>query len=639
MPNKKNLEENAFDSFNSQYINYQNRITNPTYGPATLPTIDPNEFKTPYSNKSVFTFIDHCADLRPWQQDFSNQLSNTNNDFYMLAQPGGGKTAPVVCYWVNTILGLSTKPTQFRPANTTITKEIDNLITFLTNPEKLRQIIWLAPIQALNNNLATEFSERFIDIIIQFLNRFVELDSDNNIIINSFTSKNTSIISAIREMGIKSNHMANQLSQQLINMIQIKPNNIDKFVPKNYTETFRLQLGELVKNFVNDCLVGIKQEKTDTHLIRGTNYPKPFVACIYESASSIIKNQNYDKIDLIVCDEAQRLQGSPDSDDVRRARQIANSMHEFLMNQNTKKSKIVMLTGTVHPMTAHNMMHFLNATYNRKFRPNSLIISPDKNPSQMNVLPMAGLSDKYTQLRIIKQALNSSVRGVVFIIFGKERINQLIDTIAPSESGSFSPTQNFSSSRSTSLYGKKNIKEIMQVGQDINHISDERLRRAVSNNIGFLYRQKGEMDIQHQRDSIIVQNMFISGKIKVLLCTDAIREGVNIVANTMYLPSIKKPPNNDELEPGGLAQLINRAGRQHNTMATIYTDPRYITQVINALSGNFENYKEQSFEFPFSQGADPEDPDKLSIFRKLKSKHNKVEAALNYWAGIIQGRG
>jgi len=65
----------------------------------------------------------------------------------------------------------------------------------------------------------------------------------------------------------------------------------------------------------------------------------------------------------------------------------------------------------------------------------------------------------------------------------------------------------------------------MQTGQDISYISDERLRRAVSNGLGFLYRQKGEMDVQHQRDAIIVQNLFIAGKIKVLLCTDAIREG------------------------------------------------------------------------------------------------------------------
>jgi len=668
MKNKRiRINESVFTSLNNRNVNYNVNI-NPSMSNPRIISNDPNAFKTPFGTKSVFSFVDHCAELRPWQQNISKQLADTNHDFYLMAQPGGGKTGPVVCYWVNDILGLSTKPYPYnQPQQATVLRDIDRLIQLLTKPQDIDQIIWLAPIQALNNNIEIEYTERFVGgIIIQFLNRFVELSKNNEIILNIFPTANTSIISAIREMG--NNSRETNLSEQLINMIQSPDPNASnptdsmtgqpildqngqplqnpirnhQYVSRNYTETFRQQLGELVKQFTRKCLVGIRQENTDTHLITGTNYPKPFVGCIYESVSSIIDNPNYNKLRLIVCDEAQRLQGSPDSDDVRRAKQIANSMHTFLMNNNTKSAKMVMLTGTVHPNTAKNMMHFLNATYNRKFKPGTLVISPDRNPSNISVFPMTRLSDKYTQLRIINNILRRGEKRVAFIIFGKEKINDLVDALAPSESGYIPTNRPLSQSGTRSLYGKHNIKEIMGMGQDINHVSDPRLRRAASNGIGFLYRQKGEMDAQHQRDSIIVQNLFMSGKIRVLLCTDAIREGLNISIDTMYIPTIKKPSGEGmkPMEIGGLAQLVGRVGRREGVSGTIYTSPEDVSPIMTALSGDFENYKEQSFEFPDSEGMDPDNPEKkYSRFRQIGAKYNKLEAALNYWTGVIRGRG
>jgi hypothetical protein len=670
MKNKRiRINESVFASYDQKRrtTNYNVNI-NPSMGNQRITPNNPNDFKTSFGTKSLFSFVDHCAELRPWQQNISNRLAQTNYDFYILAQPGGGKTAPVVCYWINNILGLNTKPDPYNhPQQSTVSTDINKIIQLLTNPQTINQIIWLAPIQALNNNIELEYTERFIGgIITQFLNRFVEIDrNSNNVILNIFPTPNTTIISAIRGMGDKAG--GRRLSEELINMIHDPdpnaPNPIDsmtgqpilgqngqplqnsiqnhQYIPSNYTETFRQQLGELVKQYVQNCLVGIRQENTDTHLIINTNYPKPFVGCIYESVSSIIDNPNYDKLKLIVCDEAQRLQGSPDQDDIRRAKQIANSMHVFLMNKNTKSAKIVMLTGTVHPNTARNMMHFLNATYNRNFKPGTLVISPDRNPSDIKVFPMSNLSDKYTQLGIINNALRRGEKRVVFIIFGKEKINDLVDTIAPSESGYLPANQPLSQSDTPSLYGKHNIKEIMNTGQDINHISDPRLRRAVSNGIGFLYRQKGEMDAQHQRDSIIVQNLFMAGKIRVLLCTDAIREGLNISIDTMYIPTIKKPSGEGmkPMEIGGLAQLVGRVGRRKGITGTIYTSPEDVSPIMTALSGDFENYKEQSFEFPDSSGIDPDNPEKYSRIRQISSKYNKLEATLNYWTGIIKGRG
>jgi len=178
----------------------------PQYNPVQPPDLT----KEAYSKQSLYIFVDHCANLRPWQQEFTNKLANSNVDFYMLAQPGGGKTAPVVCHWVNNILGLSTNPNSQQPTN------IQNLINLLTAPEKLNQVLWLAPIQALNNNLQLEFAERFVGIILQFLNKFATVYPSIGLTLPPTIGNNITIASPIREMGNKAGMEANQIAESLI---------------------------------------------------------------------------------------------------------------------------------------------------------------------------------------------------------------------------------------------------------------------------------------------------------------------------------------------------------------------------------------------------------------------------------------
>ena len=138
------------------------------------------------------------------------------------------------------------------------------------------------------------------------------------------------------------------------------------------------------------------------------------------------------------------------------------------------------------------------------------------------------------------------------------------------------------------------------------------------------------------------------GRIKVLLCTDAIREGINVQAREMYLPTIIKPPDNKPMDIGGLNQLLNRNGRKENVTATIYTDSRYVGNVIDALSGDFDRFGEQSYEFPgfnnrnVMKGVDPTKGNFIerakARYDQAKTHYNKTESAANYWAGIIMGR-
>ena len=589
---------------------------------------------TPYSTTSRVTYISPCDTLYGWQQSLINEL-HTRKDIYIIAQPGTGKTAPVVCYWINNILGINTSPTSNQSVNTQADRKLKKL---LTAPESFEKVMWLAPIQNLNSNMNLNFTEDFVEIIVQFLNRIVgEPDSKGNL--QKPSSIRNYIIDMIKIAG-DDNVGSGKI---LLDMLMPTATNPNVLISAEYVNEFRKYLGNIIRNYVDNCLVGIQQEGTSNPRmslkIKGKVHYKPFVACIYESAKNIIDKMN--NLSLIVCDEAQRLQGDSTGEDKARAQQIASSMHEVLTNKNSRSAQMIMLSGTTNPASAKNLTHFLNATYDRKFNLNvGPVVAPDKNPSDIIVLPMDGLNNRQKQIEIIRRSLaggHLTKTGIVYIIFGKDRINSLIDELAPEEYGFVGSKRGLAPSGTTSLFGKFNAKEISSPG-DINDISDPRLRRAVSNRIGFLYRPKEELTPANQRDSAIVQSLFRDGKINVLLCTDAIREGINILAKTMYLPTIEKPPDYKPMDSGSLSQLINRTGRTLNMSATIYTDQKFVPNVLKAISGSLTDFSEQPSEYPKWNIKSNNGGFKDQI-NKYKSMTNTVSSAIRYWTGIIKGRG
>ena len=530
--------------------------------------------------------VDPCATLYGWQAQLASMLNNPQQDLYILSGAGSGKTAPVICHWVNRILEISTSQA---PIN-------QNLLRLVTNPQSIPQVLWLVPIKNLSANIEQEMIERFVAIILQILNRTGYLDSNsgNMVFANDILNMDT----IIRSMSTFGGGESRDLVFSMIQNNQVESHRI---------EEFKTVLGQLVLTYVKNALVGRIEEGINTVKINHTGPPKPFVISIYESSKNIVKDM--DHLRLIIFDEAQRIQGGSDADD-RRAAQIGDSIHKILFNDNGRRAQIVMLSGSTSKATASNVMHYFNMTYGRRFDTEPYQTPANvTNQSDIRVFPMNGLNDEYKQLQIIHTALAGGENGIVFVIFGKDKINRLIDKLAPTEHGYAHPGKSLKTSKGSLYNTRDDISQIVKPG-DISDIDDDRLRRAASNGLGYLYRPE-ELTPARQHDTSIVQKLFLAGTIRVLFATDAVREGINITCNEMYIPTILLPPDRREMDAGSLAQLINRVGRKTNKYATIYTDPKYVGNIVKALSNDSTGFGEQPFILP-------------------GSTRTKIEAGLNY---------
>ena len=84
-----------------------------TQNPPAVPNVlAPAGFTTPAqggpSNYRGFSEVQpFCQKMRPFQSDIYNRLVG-GQDLYITASPGGGKTLPYVCYWLDTVLILNT---------------------------------------------------------------------------------------------------------------------------------------------------------------------------------------------------------------------------------------------------------------------------------------------------------------------------------------------------------------------------------------------------------------------------------------------------------------------------------------------------------------------------------------------------
>jgi hypothetical protein len=560
----------------------------PSLGPAPARVNGPNILIGPME-------VDHCASLYGWQLQLAGMLNNPAKDIYILSGAGSGKTAPVICHWVNKILEISTSQT---PTN-------QNLLRLISEPQNIPQVLWLVPIKNLSANIEQEMIERFVSIILQILNRTCYIKPN---VQGDPTSGNIIFANSVLDMGaiiVAMSQFGDNESRNLLRAIVV-----NNQVEKERIAEFKTVLGQLVLNYVKNALVGRIEEGINTVKINHTGQTKPFIISIYESSKNIVKDMN--KLRLIVFDEAQRIQGGSD-DDNRRAAQIGDSIHKILFDDNGRKAQIVMLSGSTSKATASNVMHYFNMTYKRRFDAEPYQTPTNvTNQSDIRVFPMNGLNDKFKQLQIIQTALaGGGLRkgGIVFIIFGKDKINQLIDQLAPTEHGYISPGKNLQTSTGSLYNTQHDVSQIVKPG-DINDIDDDRLRRAASNGLGYLYRPE-ELTPARQHDTSIVQNLFRAGIIKVIFATDAVREGINITCNEMYIPTILLPPNRREMDAGSLAQLINRVGRKSGKYATIYTDPKFVGNITNALSTDSDRFGEQPFILPGSFGT-------------------KIEAGLNY---------
>ena len=129
---------------------------------------------------------------------------------------------------------------------------------------------------------------------------------------------------------------------------------------------------------------------------------------------------------------------------------------------------------------------------------------------------------------------------------------------------------------------------------------DPRLPHCLIRGYGYIaggsarLKQMG-MDGINNEDTRFVQRLFQEGKIYCVLATDAVGVGANLDVTHLYIPSLSKFHGVGQgaggqtfgpIDDSTLVQIINRAGRKSDRVATVYVDPDDYDRVRRLLDGD-----------------------------------------------------
>jgi len=558
-------------------INPNNNVNTPDIPKSKNETDNPNSWKID---------IEHMSSLRSWQSDILNTLKRNQNtkDTYILSRPGSGKTSPVIIHWLCNILNIN--DSQIKQ------KEI------ITQPEQNPQILWLVPIKALSGNIEYEMQERMTLILLQIIESMYCFDSINKRIKIFRYYFFTQLLDSFKRYDDK-------LVDELMKCITFNDSTQkDITIDFKYLDYFKNIIGQLIRNYVSKAFIGKIEQGTytiESEPKSNRKFIKPIIIAIYESASTIIHRMN--NLKLIIFDEAQSLQRTDDNK-FSRSEQIGNSIYKLLIHHNSKSAQIVMLSGSESKESAQHLVTYFNTVFHRRFDKQGIHVTPKSasNPSMFTVTARSGLSSQNVQLQIINNIISKNgliQDSTILILLSKKQINEIINKIAPQEKTIISKPHRLQYEKNKRIFSPTDVETIIDPG-GIAQISDPILRRAVSNNIGFLYRPE-IVSSQSISDMKIVQKLFKSKFIKVLLATDAIQEGINVSCRNIFIPNILDYKGNP-ITIDSLAQLLNRAGRKENVTATIYTEPKFVDYINKALQADLKDFGENPPILPSDTG-------------------------------------
>lgn len=568
------------------------------------PSRPPGSFYNPSLDSSVGILLNPAATrMYGWQQDIVNQLKH-HDMFIITRSPGGGKTLPVFVYWVDELLGLNTRLLYPEDQNIVRIQQsvVKQAIDIFIKPETLPKILWCTPFRALNDQTITqEFEKSFLQIYMQIVNitqrmAYEDFDNPDRLL---FPPANEFLYNFIKEIenNAKVKNLYNFI-EQLREQFRLAPNQAVKNqiavqINERNKELFA-EYEQVIKRRIKQRIVGNEYENNHTGIDSQTGKPKPVVVSIYESAGNIINRYDPGTLKLIVFDEIQRVHLSENFDKSQdeRAKQIAGAIHTILKSKaaRAKEARLVLLSGTENKKAADALTFFYNVTYNRTF-PTSTEVIDAGNIANISVRPLDSLRNESKVIHIIKQAIAGHDIGTVFLLFSKQKIRELAEKCSTSSSNqdAFRRQQSNIGAQSKRYYGMSDVSAVSGHG-DASRIVNPLLRRAIASGLGFTYSLKPD-DVgyypQIQHDNQIVQELFKSGKIYVLLATDNIEAGMNINIKTLYIPKFEKMRQSLPLAPR--AQILNRVGRQPMD-CTIYTPSEYVADVqeaLNAVNADF----------------------------------------------------
>ncbi len=576
--------------------------------------IDPNrEIKNIYQLGSSTSSTDpdgyiykFCHKLRADQQEIIKALQS-GKDVFVNMGAGGGKTMPILCYWLNNILKLNTFLK--RDLNIHERFEMSHIMgKIFYNSKDLPKVLFLVPTKTLAIQTEQEFQQVFNILLLQYfikstnvdqLHQINDVNEINNILENLNIVGDGAIRSAVNQYKNILNTYVRQNNTNIIplqNETPLRHSNPSQFDLEfiDHTNMFHKKLSHLIEQNIQRVSQRLCVKKTGED--SGAGIEDSIVAvAIYQSAPSVLKRIK--DVKLIICDEAHKIQSSSEQITDSESKSIANSFYVLMNSVKNMKTQIIMLTGTIHPESAENLTVYLKKCFGRNFIIKTL---PSKNPSIINIITSDELLFKDKQAKIILNLISKRDYGNLFILYSGKGIENLSESVLKL-TGKYSPPSDESlvyrgprrSLRKPIV--DKNMFNKPVTSRDAAKIQHPLLRQCVEHGFGFVHSSRNTtFGPVTNEDKNLIQHLFMQKKIAVIIATDAIGVGLNISAKSMYIPINEKfsshTMQNEEVAIRDVTQIINRVGRGVFSLGYIFTPKKYASQIINAVNSTENSF-------------------------------------------------
>jgi hypothetical protein len=362
------------------------------------------------------------------------------------------------------------------------------------------------------------------------------------------------------------------------------------------------------------------------------NTIKPILCCTYESTARILASHG-NMINLVVIDEVQNTIPLPETTLIKpEDYKKYEAYNRIIMTAKKSGATTVLMTGSMNKGTVDELAEFFDSSYGTNFSKNKIFAfntpgDEAKNRGDVIVAPIESMKHRDSKLKIIQNIVNSKQKNSAMILFGMRMsstqgifplLTDVIPKLPPRDPKSLfsdanitmsdfekdphnkpmtfdrlnsieDPDTNFvSQNRMNPLPvkgvrrnpAKTDIEELLYFNlQGVEgHDGKESdggnlLRRADPNNLLYQSVLRGIGFIvggMAQSQKVVIQKLFRSGKIYLLLATDSVGIGANLTVKHLYIPSTIKPPHFTKIDTSSLVQLVNRAGRKADMPGTIY---------------------------------------------------------------------
>ncbi|MFW6242548.1 MAG: DEAD/DEAH box helicase [bacterium] len=567
----------------------------------------------------------YCAQLKPWQTSIVNQLRN-GNDLFTIVAPGGGKTLPIICYWIQEILGINLIKKQSKDE---IFRHLNNL---LYNTTRIPKLAYLVPTRTLAQQTTQEIIDVYANLFTQLVNyrlQFWGQDTSQDKLFINWIQKNTRQNYNEKELGLTISQITDSINN---------PNNTIKDYNSSMIKTFKYLIIEAINNHINNNLIYIQ---TGGQRSQGNPNNSPVIITIYQSGNSSRILSSIKDAKLIVCDEAHLTQKvSVLTEDPSQAENIALSLYDILKAITGKKSQLVFLSGTQNPSSAVDFAEYLNKHFRRNFNTKTIRTTGDRNPANVNVIPDDSLTSQKGIVDNIVSNIKSNDWGNLYVVFSIKQLQTIIEesmkklgvrnlSNIQNDSSSNMNFQTYMGKRETQYtsptdirlqrqdINKQHLQNSQQsnISKDARNIENKFLRECVSHGIGFIARNtpqernvydKFEMS---ESDKFIIASLFKDRKLKVLLATDAVGIGVNIDVKKLYIPSLEKFSGKtgrmESIILRDLSQILNRAGRGATPTASVITPSDNVQRVMLSLNLDPDSFESTDFikKIPFNHSS------------------------------------